>query len=322
VDGTTVTMPDTEANQQCYPQQARQQTGLGFPIARVVGVICLSSGAVVNAAMGPYKGAHSSEHALLRQLLGSFCAGDVVLADRLYCSYFLIAALQKRGVDIVMPQHAMRRTDFRKGRRLTARDHVVHWQKPAQKPHWMSAADYAAAPDSLALREVEVGRNTLITTLLCDRVTPKQALKDLYRQRWHVELDLRCIKTVLGMERLSCTTPAMNEKELWVYLLAYNLIRLVMAQSALYADKLPRELSFKHTLQLWSVWSRQQFLSTASENITVLLTLIAQNTVGKRPGRIEPRCIKRRASSFPLLMKPRGEAQQEIKKHGHPKKLK
>jgi len=120
------------------------------------------------------------------------------------------------------------------------------------------------------------------------------------------------------MERLSCTTPTMNEKELWVYLLAYNLIRLVMAQSALYA----RELRFKHTLQLWGVWSRQQFLSTASENLTVLLTLIAQNTVGKRPGRIEPRCIKRRASSFPLLMKPRSEAQQEIKKHGHPKKLK
>jgi hypothetical protein len=320
IDGTTVTMPDTSANQQRYPQQQGQKPGAGFPIARAVAIICLSSGAVIDAAIGAYQGERGSEHALLRPLLDTFQSGDVVLADSYYASYFLLAALQARGISFVMPQHGSRKTDFRKGLRVGTRDHVVLWQKPRQ-PRWMSAADYAAMPATLAIREVRAKRKTLVTSLSVHDAS-KHALADLYQQRWHVELDFRCIKAVLGMQQLNCKTPEMNEKEFWVYLLSYNLIRLMMAHSALLAGKLPRQLSFKHALQVWISWSCQQFRSRGRENLSLLFTLIAQRTVGNRPGRIEPRCTKRRPSAFPLLMKPRPLLQKKIRAQGHPKKLK
>jgi len=320
IDGTTVTMPDTAANQQEYPQQRGQKPGIGFPIARAVAIICLASGAIINAVMGPYKGKRGSEHALLRPMLESFASGEVVLADRYYASYFLLASLRKRGVEFVMPQHASRKTDFRKGRRLGAREHVVEWQRP-KRPHWMDAEEYATMPATLEVREVRVKRKTLITSLSAQEIS-KQSLNDLYQQRWHVELDFRCIKAVLGMQRLRCKTPAMSEKEFWVYLLAYNLIRLMMAQSALQAGKLPRQLSFKHALQVWSSWSRRQFRSTDPENLRPLFDLIAQVTVGKRPGRVDPRCLKQRSPAFPLMMKPRRFLLKKIRAHGHPLKLK
>jgi hypothetical protein len=211
VDGTTILMPDTIENQQRYPQQGGQKTGLGFPIARLVGIICLSSGAIVNAAMGPYKGKGGNEHALFRQLLDSFEAGDVVLADRYYCSYFLIALLLEKGVDVVMQQHAVRKTDFRKGKQLATRDHIAQWSKPKIQPKWMGDEQYESFPDELSLRELKVGKNIYVTTMLTHKKTPKQAIAELYKQRWHIELDLRSVKTTLGMEMLSCKTPEMNE---------------------------------------------------------------------------------------------------------------
>ena len=144
----------------------------------------------------------------------------------------------------------------------------------------------------------------------------------LDKSRWHVELDLRNIKTTLGMEMLSCKTPAMAEKEIWVYLLAYNLIRLIMAQAALLADRLPRELSFKHALQLWVAWNQLGNGIDHDEKLTVLFTLIAQQQVGNRQGRIEPRALKRRPKQYPLLTKTRQLARENIRKNGHPKKLK
>ena len=144
----------------------------------------------------------------------------------------------------------------------------------------------------------------------------------LYRDRWHVELDLRNIKTTLGMEMLSCRTPAMAEKEIWVYLLAYNLIRLLMAQAALLADINPRQLSFKHALQLWVAWRQNGTGSYDDSQLTTLFILIAQQQVGNRPGRIEPRALKRRPKPFPLLSKPRSIAREDVRKCGHPKKLK
>ena len=161
-----------------------------------------------------------------------------------------------------------------------------------------------------------------MTTLLCPKRTTKAALKVLYRDRWHVELDLRNIKTTLGMEELSCRTPAMAEKELWVYLLAYNLIRLLMAQAAFLADMLPRQLSFKHTLQIWIAWRQHGVGGYDDDKIVGLFILIAQQKVGNRPGRIELRAIKRRLKPFPLLTKPRPIAQENVRKNGHPKKLK
>jgi len=232
VDGSTITLPDTVENPLNYPQPSTQKTGLGFPIARIVAVLCLSTGMILNAAMGKYKGKGASEHALFRQLIDSFELGDIVLADRYYASYFVMAMLLDKGVDALFQQHATRETDFRKGQALSTRDHIACWKKPKQRPGWMSQEQYKDFPNEIYVRELKAGKKVLVTTLLSDKEAPKKELASLYYQRWHVERDLRNIKTTLGMEKLSCKTPQMNEKEMWVYFLAYNLIRLVMAESA------------------------------------------------------------------------------------------
>ena len=324
VDGTTVSLPDTQANQEAYPQPSSQQPGLGFPQFRLVGIHCLGSGAILNAAMGPCKGKGSDEQSLLRSILDTLESGDILLGDAFYATYFLLCALQARGVDGVFEQLGARRrsTDFRRGQKLGQRDHLIELQKPKIKPDWMNQAQFHQSPDTLTVRELKTSGKILMTTLLCSKRTAKSDLKVLYKDRWHVELDLRNIKTTLGMETLSCLTPAMGEKEIWVYLLAYNLIRLLMAQSALMADVLPRQLSFKHTLQLWVAWRQSGIGCNDEEKLANLFILIAQKKVGNRPGRIEPRAVKRRPKPFPLLMKPRHIAREDIRKNGHPKKLK
>ena len=217
-------------------------------------MICLSTGAVVDAAIGPFQGKGHSEHGLLREIQGALCAGDVLLADALYCSYWLITSLQAEGIDVLFEQHGSRITDFRRGRRLGVRDHVVSWKKPA-RPSWMTHEQYAASPDELTVRELKTDGRVLVTTMPDPRKTRKKDLSDLYMRRWHVELDFRNIKTTLGMDVLRCITPQMVEKELWVNLLAYNLIRLLMAQAAVESGLRPRQLSFKHTVQIWTRWT-------------------------------------------------------------------
>lgn len=324
VDGTTAAMPDTSENQDIYPQQVTQKPGLGFPICRIVGIVCLASGSVLNAAMGPYKGKGADEQTLLRSLMDSLEQGDLLLGDAYFASYFLLAELQTRGIDAVFEQQGSRKksTDFRKGESLGTKDHLITYEKPRKKPDWMTDECYRAAPDTLTVRELKVGKKILVTTLLCPKGTTKDALKGLYRDRWHVELDLRNIKTTLGMETFSCKSPDMVEKEMWVYLLAYNLIRLVMAQSAALTDLLPRQISFKHTLQIWQAYRQQQGMIDNDESLSILCLLIAENCVGNRPGRIEPRAVKRRPKPHPLLMKPRTQARDDIKKYGHPKRQK
>ena len=324
IDGTTVTLPDTAANQAIYPQQSVQKPGLGYPISRIVGIICLSSGALLNASLSPFSGKGSGEQSLLRSMLNTFSAGDLVLGDALFGDYFLFASLLEKGVDAVFEQLGTRKrvTDFRKGKRLGSKDHLIHLTKPKRKPDWMSQEDYDSAPNSITLRELKIKGKILITTLLSAKVFPKQELDALYKKRWHVEVDLRNIKTTLGMETLSCKTPDMIEKEMWVYLLAYNLIRLLMAQSALLENILPRQLSFKHTVQLWLAWSQQTQAINTHMDEGMLFVLIAQKTVGNRPGRIEPRAVKRRPKPFPLLMETREQARERVRTHGHPKKLK
>ena len=324
VDGTTVQLADTVANQRVYPQPPTQQPGLGFPLCRLVGIVCLGSGAVLDVATGACQGKGGDEQSLLRSMLNTLQCGEVLVGDALYATYFLICALRERGVDAVFEQHGARQrtTDFRRGRRLGERDHLVVWPKPSIKPEWMSALDYQQAPQSLEVRELRAGGKTLVTTLLCHRDTSKAELRALFAKRWHVELDLRNIKTTLGMERLSCRTPAMAEKEIWVYMLAYNLVRLLMMQAALYADLLPRQISFKHALQVCNAWTHQTLDGNAKLALEPLLALVAQQRVGDRPGRIEPRTVKRRPKPYALLSEPRSSARARIQKCGHPGKLK
>ena len=322
VDGTTLRLPDTPANQDEYPQPGTQRAGLGYPRCRVVGLLCLGSAALLDAAVGPYQGKGNSEQSLVRTMLDVLEFGDVLLGDAYYATYFLLCALHARGIDAVFEQHGSRQrvADFRRGERLGPRDHLIELPKPVIKPDWMSQADYDAAPERLKVREVRAGAKILLTTLLDAKRTSKSELKQLYRSRWHIELDLRNIKTTLGMEQLSCKTPEMARKEIWIYLLAYNLIRLMMAQAAYLSQCQPRELSFKHTLQLWIAWYRYG-QHGADNAIAGLFVLIAQQRVGERPGRIEPRAIKRRPV-YPLLMESREIARAKIRKHGHPKNVK
>ena len=244
--------------------------------------------------------------------------------DAFYCTYFLLAELQSRGIDGVFEQYGSRKrsTDFRTGQKLGQHDHLITYTKPKSQPQWMSNEAYASAPDNLTVRELKVDGKILVTTFCCPKSVPKHAVKDLYKSRWNVELDLRHIKTTLGMETLSCKTPEMAFKELWIYMLAYNLIRLLMAQSAFLTECLPRTLSFKHTVQLWVSFTSQRRRTYDYEQVSVLLLMIAERRVGKRPGRIEPRAVKRRPKPMPLLTKPRQVARAQVERYGHPKRLK
>ena len=323
VDGTTLQMRDTPENQQAYPQPRNQQPGLGFPICRLVALLCLGSGSVLDAAIGACRGKGGDEQSLLRSILDSLHSGDVLLGDALYPTYFLLCWLVERGIDGVFEQHGARQrtTDFRTGRHLGARDHVMTWPKPRVKPDWMSTAEYEAAPQTLQVRELRAGGKTLVTTLLCPKQAPKAEVAALFAQRWNVELDLRNIKTTLGMEMLSCHTPQMVIKEIWVYLLGYNLVRLMMVQAAGWADLLPRQISFKHSLQVCTAWIHHTSVANpiAREQLFVLLV---QQRVGDRPGRVEPRAVKRRPKNHRLLTTPRDQARAQIRKCGHPSKLK
>jgi hypothetical protein len=321
VDGTTTLMPDTAENREQFPQHGQQESGVGFPIARLVGVISLANGALLDIAMGPFKGKGTGEHGLFRELLRCFIKGDVMVADSYYSSYFLIAALVELGVDFVFEQHGARNTDFRTGEKLGRRDHVVKWSKPKATPAWMTLAEYENYPQELTVRETQIRKKVLVTSFLKPRAVSKRDLGKLFLQRWNAELDLRNIKETLGMGRLSCKTPQMCDKELGVYMLAYNLIRLLMAEAAAQAGVSPRQLSFKHTVQVWIAWSQRQFLSGASEDTATLFKLIAHVRVGNRPGRTEPRAVKQRPKPFPRLHTTRRRARRNIRLYGYPEKL-
>lgn len=278
---------------------------------------------LLNAAVGRFSGKGGDEQTLLRSIEGSLDSGDILLGDAFFPTYSFIARMQAQGVDILMEQHGGRKrvTDFRRGKRLGSRDHLIQLDKPKLKPGWISAEAWQAAPEHLTVREFKAGGKIMVTTLMCAKTFTRSELKMLYKQRWNVELDLRDIKETMGMNVVSCRTPEMVIKEIWVYLLAYNLVRFLMMQAATIADILPRAISFKHSLQLWLIWSRQTD-TCDDEMLGMLYGMMAQQRVGNRPGRIEPRAIKRRPKPYPLLVFPREQAKENVKKYGHPKKLK
>ncbi len=325
VDGSTVTMPDTPENQAAYPQLGSQAPGAGFPIARLLVVFSLAVGTVLEAALGPYQGKQTGEQALLRRVLDHFRPGDIVLADRFHCSYWAIAALQARGVDVVTRLHQARVADFRRGRRLGREDHVVSWTKPVHVPDWMSRAEYDAMPAQLTVRELRVRvrdrtkrvRELVIVTTLADRATyPAGELGALFRQRWHAELDLRALKTEMRMEMLRTKSPAMVRKEVAIHLLAYNLIRGIMAEAARGGGVKPRTLSFKgalHTVRAFEAGHLYDPTRIAAD-LPRLLGLIVKKRVGDRPDRYEPRAVKRRPKPYPRLTMPRGAARRLIKR--------
>ena len=314
IDGSTVSMPDTLENQADYPQSESQKEGVGFPIARIVVMLSYLTGAILNFAIAAYSGKKTGEHALLRQIISSFKVGDVALGDAYYPSFFLISALIRMGVDCVFPQHGSRKNDFQRGKHLGEKDHIVEWKKP-QKPEWMEQNEYDEFPSEISIREVSIQNEragfrpinrVLVTTFLDDKDVRKSDLASLYDYRWFVEISLRSVKETMNMDILRGKTPEMVRKEIWVHILAYNLIRKVMAQAAFLGGKKPNTLSFKLALQfIKAFWQRGILDETDSEIYTKLLELIFYKTVGNRPGRIEPRCVKRRPKPFPRLQKSR-----------------
>ena len=263
---------------------------------------------------------------MFRQLLDRLRAGDVVVADRYYCSYWMIALLRQRGVDVAFRLHQLRLFDFRRGQRLGSGDHLVVWTKP-QRPAWMDETLYASLPDTLTIREIRFHvdrpgyRSTEIlvaTTLLDVEQYSKDELADLYHQRWHVELDIRAIKQTLKMDYLVCKTPEMVRLELWVHLLGYNLVRKVMADAALLKGLCPRQLSFAGALQTLEQFRMLLRFSSAEQDqpmVIAMLLAVATHVVGNRPGRIEPRAVKRRPKEYARLMKPRAEARAELQRN-------
>jgi hypothetical protein len=328
-DGTTVTMPDTPVNQVAYPQVYNQQPGVGFPIARVGAIISLSCGAILNLGVCRYAGKGQGEVSLLRRLWGILQPGDILLTDRLQSNWATIVLLKERGFELVSRLNKAHRTaDFRLGKRLGHQDHIVNWLKPTSIRS-LDRQSYQALPESITIRETMIrvtqpGFRTksvvVVTTLLDPRQTTKEDLATLYRARWNNELDLRSIKSTMQMDDLRCKTPKLVRKEIWTHVLAYNLIRTLMAQTAAIHNLTPRSISFKgamQTLEAFQPVIEFQSAQGTEHRLRIyqdLLRAIATHRVADRPDRFEPRLKKRRRNHYGWLTKPRSEVKRNMVK--------
>ena len=327
IDGFTFTMPDTPKNQAEYPQHKAQQPGVGLPIARAVAILSLATACVMDVAIGPYSGKETGESALLRSMIKSLCKGDIAVMDRYYCSFMMIALLLSQGVQTCARKHHLRHSDFRRGKRLGKYDHIIVWTRP-ERPKWMDEATYAQIPERLELREIRYnivvpGRRTktidVITTLTDASEYTKEEIAELYGFRWNSELDIRSIKESLNLGHVRCKSPEMVRRELWTTLLGYNLIRTTAAGAALIHKKQPRQISFTSTCQYilasWMLMSCELIdKAKVDDYCRKLLEQIAECEVANRPGRLEPRVVKRRPKPYKLMRKPRNELRRELRK--------
>jgi hypothetical protein len=315
-DGSHVSMPDTPKNQASYPQPAVQQPGLGFPLARLTVLLSLATGACRDLAMAPYEGKGTGETTLLREMYGALKPGDVVLVDALFDNYFLICELRDRGIDLVA------RAQYQRvgSQVLHSRPdgEILLWRRP-NKPHGMTGEQYRRYPKSLLMRQVSVDacdkdnrveQFKVITTILDASIDGVQ-IGDLYERRWQGEVDIRSIKSVMQMDVLRCKTPEMVQKEIWAHLLAYNLLRTVMAVAAGENGLEPRQVSFKGAKQAVTAFAPKIESARPEDRpalIDALLAVIAYHSVGDRPGRWEPRARKRRPKPGARLGQPRADA--------------
>jgi hypothetical protein len=318
IDGTGISMPDTPENQAIWPQPEGQKPGCGFPVMKMAGLFSLASGALLEHTTGPH---HTHDSQLFRQLWPKLKKGDVILADRAFCSYGAMAALHHRGIDTVVRLHQLRKSDLRFGRRLGTGDRLVVWIKPKSCPEVWSKDEFARLPEQLPVRLVRTvitaegfrTRTVLIATTLTEAALyPADAIRELYARRWNIELHFAQIKTTLEIDVLRCQSPEMIEKELQVHLIAYNLVRVLM-QKAAHLHHVPLErISFKGSLDTLRHWAQAIHACAKSprkqaELINRMLEAIAGDLVPKRPGRLEPRAKKRRPKTYQLLTQPRHE---------------
>jgi hypothetical protein len=325
VDGSTATMADTPENQEKYPQSTGQKAGLGFPILRFVVLLSLSVGTVLECALSACRGKNTGEQSLFGKIWDALQPGDIVLGDRLYDSYRDIAFLKARGIDVVFGKMPSRHCDFRRGRKLGRDDHIVVWKKPSYNAtRYKSKEQWESLPDEMEMRETRVTvrrkgyrtrRVTVVSTLLNVEQYPALDLTDLFSERWNCELDLRSIKQSLGMNHLRCRTPEMVRKEFWMHLLAYNLIRVRMAQAAAVHSVMPRRLSFSAATKHIHNFAPHLTSTRGAEHRRIemeLLNAIARCPVPDRPGRKEPRALKKRHQKYSYLTKPRIQARKRL----------
>lgn len=320
VDGTGFSMPDTQENQLEYPQADQTRPGLGFPVMRAVALISLSTGAVVDMAFAKHAGKGTGEGTLLRSMVGNMQPGSVLVADKLFPSFGTIVSLKARGVDLVSLSHLSRNVDFSKGRQLGQKDHIVAWPKPARNGR-ISLQAYNALPDTILVREFAIeieGRDggkeqAIVVTTMTDPTIPQKELSDLYWQRWNCELDFRSIKHSLHMNVLRAKTPEMVRKEIWCHLLAYNLLRGTMVESAKRNDVLPRQLSVKGTMQAVESFTPAMMAIDGNDTLyNAMLATVSAHRVGNRPGRLEPRFKKRRPTWTQLMTIPRHKSNRRL----------
>ena len=319
-DGTGLSMPDTPENQLAFPQSKSQKPGIGFPIMRAVGLISLATGAVVDFAFAKSAGKGTGESSLLRSMLDTLNRGDVLVADKYYPSFFTVCALQQRGIDIVSVSHHQRNVDFCQGEILGENDHIAEWVKP-QRPEWMTVEEYRSMPDTISVREFAIsieGRDgqrepAIVISTMTDPTIPQVELSDLYWRRWNCELDLRSIKQSMHLDVLRCKTPDMVSKEINAHLLAWNLLRGVMTESAKRSEVTPRQLSVKGAMQAVESFTPAMMATDSGEVLyNAFLTTVSAHRVGNRPGRQEPRFKKRRPVWRAYMTIPRNKSNRRL----------
>jgi hypothetical protein len=317
IDGTGISMPDTLKNQRAYPQSREQKPGCGFPFLKVVGVFSLATGALLDYAKG---NKHQHELSLLHRLLDQFKPGDLALADRGFSCYTLLALLWQKEVPALFRLHHARGGDLRQGKRLGKNDRWVVWRKPKnwERRSYLPLALWQGIAPELPVRILRYSLRragyrtrslTLVTTLVEAQLYPAEQLALLYAKRWQIELWFRDVKTSMGMEVLRCLSPKMIHKELEMFFIAYNLIRCLMIQASReYAVEVQR-LSFKGTVdgvrQFSVAIAQARSAKKQKQLIDQLLHTMAADLVPERPGRREPRAVKRRPKPCAWLTKPR-----------------
>jgi hypothetical protein len=324
VDGTSCSMSDTPSLQAAFGQPDGQAKGCGFPVARIVAMFCWASGAVLEAAIGPYR---QSEISLWRSLWHLLRPGEIVLADRYYCTYTDIAGLLARGCDCVFRLHQRRERNFGKGERLGKNDWLVQWGRPTsrQRARGTTPQQWEALPTQITVRllrfavDIPGFRSHTIfvaTTLLDPDAYPAPKIAALYRDRWLIELRLRDIKITLGMDVLRGKTPDIVRKEILMHMLAYNILRALMWQAAAKHGRDLHRLSFAGTVDRLNALMPYLWLFQGTHKARTLFALllqwIAHDLNPDRPNRIEPRAVKRRPKQYPLLNKPRNQMRKAL----------
>jgi hypothetical protein len=307
VDGFTLRAPDVQAVQARYPQPSTQKPGLGFPLVRLVVATSLATGCIHAYKTAPCKGKKNGEATLFRSFIGKFKKTDIIVADSNFESYNDLSLLNRLGMDGVLCINGTRIKPF--GGVCECIDDMI---KKIAKPKFDSVRwtreEWEALPNELTIRMIRYrtdGRSdtiNIVTTLIDLKAFPARDITTLYGLRWDVEIDIGCIKTTMGQGELRCLTADNIDREIAVTILAYNTVRLLSSDAAQIAELHPRQISFSCARDAWITFGKE--LETAYDLMWLIVTATGR-FVRDRPGRHEPRAIKKRNTKYPILKEPR-----------------